>query len=105
MKTIKKHSFLRVGLCLAAAACALFGAWTMKKSDTSVAQAAVKGTSSVHVGDMLEAKDYKLSLLFGKLIDRGSEGEPIEAFYLLFLICHNTSESCARLVVVHRLIE
>ncbi len=60
MKTIKKHSFLRVGLVLATAVCAFFGAWTMK-SDTSVAQAAVKGTSSVHVGDMLEAKDYKLS--------------------------------------------
>ena len=59
MKTIKKHSFLRVGLGLATAVCALFGAWTMK-SDTSVAQAAVKGSSSVHVGDVLEAKDYTL---------------------------------------------
>ena len=61
MKTIKKHSFLRVGLGLATAVCALFGAWTMK-SNAKVAQAAVTSSSSVHVGDMFEAKDYKLSV-------------------------------------------
>ena len=61
MKTIKKHSFLRVGLGLATAACALFGAWTMK-SEAKVAQAAAKPTSiNAHIGDVLEAKDYTLS--------------------------------------------
>ena len=60
MKTIKKHRFLRVGLGLLTAVCAFFGIWSMK-SEAKVAQAASKTTTmSAHIGDMLEAKDYKM---------------------------------------------
>ena len=60
MKTIKKHRFLRVGLGLLTAVCAFFGIWSMK-SEAQIAQAAAKTvTMNAHIGDMLEAKDYRM---------------------------------------------
>ena len=59
MKTIKKNSFLRIGLIFVTIICVFFSLWSMK-SEQSVAQAAVRATANVHIGDMLEAKDYKM---------------------------------------------
>ena len=59
MKTIKKNSFLRIGLifCLAICAFLCFGWFTPKQS---VASAAVTGPN-VYIGDLIEAKDYKMN--------------------------------------------
>ena len=59
MKTIKKNSFLRIGLIFCIAVCAFlcFG-WLSPKQ--SVASAAVSGPN-VYIGDVIEAKDYKMN--------------------------------------------
>ena len=59
MKTMKKNGFLRMGLAFVAAICACVG-FSSLKTEANTAQAAARSAVSAHIGDMLEAKDYKL---------------------------------------------
>ena len=63
MKTMKKKSILRIGLGLCAAACAFLCLGSVKMNlDRKVAYAAANASSSnIHIGDMIEAKNYKMN--------------------------------------------
>ena len=61
MKPMKKKSILRIGLLLCAVVCAFLGYSSINIS-RKVAYAAERAVSTnVHIGDIIEAKDYKMN--------------------------------------------